>query len=201
MKGFIKNNIKVFVAVIISGIIFGGIGVYAASQYLAREIHFTPLNENFTKENGEAIDNVEDALNELYNISNFDFTNNDTKVAYYMGNRTNGKTVSLSLEKGKYFVFVVNSHSWANSEKFNNKGDANYLILNVTNGSCNFIKGYYVSPTATNLTATNKYVSQYTYSQIYECELTEDDTVSFTTADGNYDDCSQGVILESLKIK
>ena len=66
MKNFIKNNLKVFVAVIISGIIFTGIGVYAASQYFAKDISFTPTNENFKKENGESINNVEDALNELF---------------------------------------------------------------------------------------------------------------------------------------
>ena len=73
MRRFIKNNLKVFVAVIISGIVFTGIGVYAASQYLARDISFTPTNENFKKENGESIDNVEDALNELYNQKNNEF--------------------------------------------------------------------------------------------------------------------------------
>ena len=73
MKRFIKNNLKVFVAIVISGIVFTGIGVYAASQYFAKDITFIPTNENFKKENGEPIENVEDALNELYkkSISNF----------------------------------------------------------------------------------------------------------------------------------
>ena len=70
MKRFIKNNLKVFVTLIISGIVFTGIGVYAASQYFAKDITFTPTNENFKKENGELIDNVEDALNELYSMTN-----------------------------------------------------------------------------------------------------------------------------------
>ena len=73
MKRFIKNNIKVFAAVIISGIVFTGIGVYAASVYLAKDINFTPTNENFKKENGEVITNVEDALNELYKYQRSDF--------------------------------------------------------------------------------------------------------------------------------
>ena len=60
MKKIIKNNLKVFVAVVISGIIFGGIGVYAANTYLAHDISYTPSNENFDA------NNVEDALNELY---------------------------------------------------------------------------------------------------------------------------------------
>ena len=66
MKRFIKNNLKVFVTMIITTIIVGSVSVYAASQYFAKDISFKPTNENFKKENGESIDNVEDALNELY---------------------------------------------------------------------------------------------------------------------------------------
>ena len=66
MKKFIKANLKIFTAIIVSGIIFGGIGVYATSQYLAKDINYNPANKNFKKENGESIVNVEDALNELY---------------------------------------------------------------------------------------------------------------------------------------
>lgn len=66
MREFIKNNLKVFVAVIITTIIVGSISVYADSQYLSKDIIFTPNNENFKKENGESIENVDDALDELY---------------------------------------------------------------------------------------------------------------------------------------
>lgn len=66
MKNFIKNNLKVFVSIFVTTIIVGSVSVYAASQYFAKDITFTPTNENFKKENGESIDNVEDALNELY---------------------------------------------------------------------------------------------------------------------------------------
>lgn len=73
MKKFIKNNIKIFLIVLITTIIVGNISVYAASQYFAKDITFTPTNENFKKENGEPIDNVEDALNELYKYQRSDF--------------------------------------------------------------------------------------------------------------------------------
>lgn len=74
MKNFIKNNLKVFVAIMITTIIVGSVSVYAASQYFAKDITFTPTNENFKKENGEPIENVEDALNELYNQKNNEYT-------------------------------------------------------------------------------------------------------------------------------
>lgn len=70
MKNFIKNNIKTFMTILITTIVVGSVSVYAASQYFAKDIIFTPTNENFKKENGEPINNVEDALNELYDKKN-----------------------------------------------------------------------------------------------------------------------------------
>ena len=105
MKNFIKNNLKVFVTLVISGIVFTGIGVYAASQYFAKDITFTPINENFKKENGEAIDNVEDALNELYkknyeNKSGSDFI---TVGSNYSSNFTGNAEYIIVSDKYKYF--------------------------------------------------------------------------------------------------
>ena len=51
LKRFITNYLKVFITLVIYGIVFTGIGVYAASEYFARDITFTPINENFKKEN------------------------------------------------------------------------------------------------------------------------------------------------------
>lgn len=64
MKKLIKNNLKIITAVIISAVLFTGIGVYATTQYLAKDISFNPKDENWK------VDNVEDALNELYKDRN-----------------------------------------------------------------------------------------------------------------------------------
>ena len=101
MKNFIKNNLKVFVTLVISGIVFTGIGVYAASQYFARDISFTPTNENFKKENGEAITNVEDALNELYN--NID---SNIQIIYQKSYLGDGITFSYKLDKNYKKIIV-----------------------------------------------------------------------------------------------
>lgn len=66
MKQFIIRNLKVFISVIITALLFSAIGVYAGSQYLAKNIGFTPSSEDFKKANGEPIDNIEDAINVLY---------------------------------------------------------------------------------------------------------------------------------------
>lgn len=63
MKIFIKKNLKVFVAVAITAILFTSIGVCAAKGFFAKDISFTSSNTNFKATN------VEEALNELYSIS------------------------------------------------------------------------------------------------------------------------------------
>lgn len=107
MKKFIKNNIKVFIATIISGIIFGGVGVYATSQYFAKDISFTPTNENFKKENGELVDNVEDAINSLYNNIESDLY---TKLTQRLTNQKisklhNGVEIQKDENNDYYFNF------------------------------------------------------------------------------------------------
>ena len=107
MKKFIKNNIKVFIATIISGIIFGGVGVYATSQYFAKDISFTPTNENFKKENGELVDNVEDAINSLYNNIGSDLY---TKLTQRLTNQKisklhNGVEIQKDENNDYYFNF------------------------------------------------------------------------------------------------
>lgn len=67
MKRFIKNNIKVFFAILITTIIIGSVSVYATSQYFATQIGFTPSPENQGK--GFTATNVEEALNQLYDKS------------------------------------------------------------------------------------------------------------------------------------
>lgn len=64
MKKFITNNLKIITTIIISGSLFTGIGVYAATQYLAKDISFSPKDESWK------VTNVDAALNELYKNSN-----------------------------------------------------------------------------------------------------------------------------------
>lgn len=85
MKQFLKNNLKVFVAVVLSGVLFTGIGVYATTQYLAKDITFTPNNEKFE------VTNVEDALNYLYMNSINNVSLLETKT--YLGDGVNNKYI------------------------------------------------------------------------------------------------------------
>ena len=99
MKRFIKNNLKVFVAVVISGIVFTGIGVYAANTYLAHDISYTPSNENFE------VSNVEDALNELYEASNPKMTKGILKTGN-VSSDTYSEFAKYILDKGNYLIYT-----------------------------------------------------------------------------------------------
>lgn len=51
MKHFIKNNFKAIITVIISGIIFTGIDVFAASTFYSSDVFFTSQEKGFTVDN------------------------------------------------------------------------------------------------------------------------------------------------------
>ena len=104
MKLFIKNNIKTFITILITTIVVGCVSVCAASQYFAKDINFEPANVNFKKENGEPIDNVEDALNELYEIR----TNENANVVFISSAfRQDDSTVSNSYTAEDDGVVIV----------------------------------------------------------------------------------------------
>ena len=63
MKKIIKNN---FIPFIFGALIFSGMASVLAYSLLANNIGFTPLDSTWKKVDGTAIENVEEALNELY---------------------------------------------------------------------------------------------------------------------------------------
>lgn len=60
MKKKIKANFKIIITIVITSIICISTTVYASYKYFAKDIGFTPKNENWQ------VDNLEDAVNDLY---------------------------------------------------------------------------------------------------------------------------------------
>lgn len=60
---------SLFVTLLIGGVLFTGIGVYATTKYLAKDISFTPSNTNWK------VSNIEEALNQLYEKQVDDYEN------------------------------------------------------------------------------------------------------------------------------
>lgn len=90
---FIKNNLKVFVAVIITLVISVSGTVYAITQFSADQVSFTPSQTNI--QHGFAATNVENALDKLYEKINVSLNKSGI-------NQNSGSTIQV--EKGSYIA-------------------------------------------------------------------------------------------------
>lgn len=96
---------KVVILLIIGAIFFTGIGVYAGTQIYAKNIIFTPSNENFN------VDNVEDAINYLFENSTYELEIEKglPQTTYGTNGTTNYGITLEGLTVGKkYLLFVKN---------------------------------------------------------------------------------------------
>lgn len=96
MKSIFKNNIKFFLGFLIGGIMFGGIGIYAAS------LSFASGDVDHIKSDGTKTD-VRTALNDLYALAN-----NSNSVSTHLigsfstGNATGDATIDISSKYEKF---------------------------------------------------------------------------------------------------
>ena len=105
MKNIFKSRIFAF---IFGAVIFSGITGVAAYSMFAKDIKYTPKDTTWKKANGEAITNVEEAIDELYNKNNnilFGAASSD----YSAGITIPDRNVTKTLSKGKYIVSVAYS--------------------------------------------------------------------------------------------
>ena len=76
MKKIFKNSILTFV---LGAIIFSGITAYAAGRYYATQVDYEPANPNFN------VDNMSDALDQLYTTQNTTISNLNNQVTALTG--------------------------------------------------------------------------------------------------------------------
>ena len=175
MKQFIKNNLKVFVIVVITAILFTGIGVYAANTYLAHDISYTPSNENFD------VNNVEDALNELYDKTEISIENIFTN-AKKVSDLSEKTTISLELQKGKYLCIASQSFSSAVQSSERNIVNDEKIEENIV--GCDYyqkINYEYnaISALEKQNTSAYAYLSANVESEIYYCDIENSKTISY----------------------
>lgn len=140
MKKFMKRNIKVIVAVIITTLIVGTGTVYATYSYLASNISFTPTDSSWE------VTNVEDALNDLYDLNTVDLT----KLNLVQG------TASIPVEIGKQYIIVFSVTSYYGSQNFkpsivsgcNIDRELDMLSSVHSNVLCKYTKAYIVTATS-----------------------------------------------------
>ena len=83
IKEIIKNNIKIVIAFILGGVVFGTLGVYAATTLLSQSVYYNNTNSGATSTN------VQGALDELYTRASKWLNPNDMGTPQYYA--TTGK--------------------------------------------------------------------------------------------------------------
>lgn len=77
IKEIIKNNIKIVIAFILGGVVFGTLGVYAATTLLSQSVYYNNTNSGATSTN------VQGALDELYTRASKWLNPNDMGTPQY----------------------------------------------------------------------------------------------------------------------
>ena len=122
---FLKKNFKWIITIIVSIILASGISVYATNTYLSSKVSYT------TSKNAE-IENVEDALNDLYtkqletkkfvaffNSTFSNLTNSERQVdivEYNSSIATSSNNILTISEPGSYTAYITVGHSPQNSQ-------------------------------------------------------------------------------------
>ena len=149
---FIKSNIKIFVAVVITMIVTASITGVVAYNYSAKDISYTSSDSNWN------VNNVEDAINSLRDVNKQGFKlvaegndafssgettptkiNVDVKDSNYISNNVGIITIN---KKGKYIVFIDSGPSGTGSDGRINQGMTSYNNLYVNNNKVGSTSGW-----------------------------------------------------------
>ena len=172
MKKIIKNNLRFFIAILITLIISISGTVYAVTQYYANQISFTPSQEN--QENGFTATNVEDALNELYS------ENNNYKFAVNAMHNTGSGNTYVNLTS----KIIINEDLVVNNNGiYTLKKDGKVNI-------CATSKAHYAGANASKarLYINNNLIYDIVTNEVYRCdefEVHKNDIINYQIASGN----------------
>ena len=177
----IKKNIKLFIGIII-GVILGGTVVYAGT-IIAIDVDYDNTHSQLKDSNNQDVDNVQDAIDVLYNKANRDIIYGNPLFNASFGDQLSSRTAELELNKGSYIVMaiaVLANHAVSVEEQVSVKDNAFSVLCSSNN--CNVVKidGNKTSGTAS--TAHNdSYVALSTRSYLYNVNINENtDTLRFT---------------------
>ena len=111
--------------------IFGSIGVVSAYTILANDIGYTPKDTTWE------VDNVKDAIDDLYSNSIKKIIFNTFGTVKYSDTLTNisttSRTHSITLQKGKYLVLRIDSGGWTQGNVKINEPNTRILNSNDNN--------------------------------------------------------------------
>lgn len=199
MKIF-KNRIFL---VVLTAIVFTGVGVIAANTINASQVVYTNRsNEDVPLKS--ALDNVYNNLDTKIALNTF----GDPQYATSYGNRIADRTVTTEITKGKYIVVDYKGYNWSTaattwpSEHNANLTNSTYDNLACASGNCTItnLARYY-----NRVRPSNKYNSEYLQLSImtyaYYVEIREDtDTISAACKPTAYNNNAQTETLMIIPI-
>lgn len=147
IKEIIKNNIKTVIAFILGGIVFGTIGVYAATTLLSQSVYYNNTNS------GASSTNVQGALDELFTRASKWVNPNDMGTpTNYIFDGTNppttsspttppsGKTVYLGLYADIQYGVCIKRNRKQHCFRYNNwVAEAKHVQEVFSGNSCNVL--------------------------------------------------------------
>lgn len=180
MKLF-KNRIFIF---ILGGVFFGSITGVVAYGMAADNVSYTPKDNNWN------VENVDQALNDLYTNRINQNSFGTTRYATSAGDLISKRTSTLSnVSKGKYMVVVTTTYNWttyASSWPIESGTlSSGNLSCNSSNCQISFLGGYFNTLRPTGM--DHGYYSQYaSHVRTYYVEIKENnDSLSSYISDGN----------------
>ena len=130
------------------------------------------------------------------NMDDYDFTPTDDETS---GDVENGRTSTVSLETGNYFVSLSYA-SASHSDTSSGITDMSFsgVTLNSGTATCEVVnqKGRDI----TSSEASNTYIKLNHFNQIYKCIVTEPTDISYTSSNTSSTTSSQDIIMQAIKV-
>ena len=128
---------KYIIGFVLGIIVCGSIGTVVALNYNAKNVSYTPSDENWN------VNNVEDAIKDLKVFKDIgDFSETNFGETLFHNNCGNGslKTTSLELEPGNYILNIVVADAYGSSDSTTyNRTEDNGMSINC-DGDCSYKK-------------------------------------------------------------
>ena len=196
----LKNNIKLFIGIVI-GAVISGISVYALSS---NSVAFTPTDTNWN------VSTVDEAINDLYEVRNQDLIDRldlSMNVAHAERNISTANTNSvINNLSGDYLVVWTESVSNGSETGISNYADISGNSLDQAtiafeNGTCEHLLGKYSEKTAVTPYSGSWKMWTRVYLKVYKCSFDEGGIAKLQYTNGSINTYnSRGDILTTIKI-
>ena len=199
------NMKKNIILVLITAIIFTGVGAFANNLITAEQINYNEnttvkdkIDDLYTRQTDTIdakdtqITNLQNQITQLNNESIWDKLALTPTFNYSIGYRTGPKTISLDVAKGNYIVVFTVGYALPASFESN---IYNRIEETIYNSNCQNI----IQKKLVNYNTTTK-DDLYTESAVYKCEFSTNQTVSFSHSQSAGTSVSENFLIYAIKL-